>query len=68
MKSVILEKDKRGVATVSLNRPDKHNAFDEKVIATLSDTFDEISADDSLRVLILQSEGKNFSAGLIWTG
>ena len=61
--SIILERDKRGVASVILNRPDKHNAFDEHTIAELTEIFDSLSNDPSLRLMVLKSNGKNFSAG-----
>ncbi len=62
-KSIILEKDERGVATVTLNQPEKHNAFDEHVIAELSEIFSGLAQDTSVKVMILQSTGRNFSAG-----
>jgi len=62
-KAIILDIDKRGVATLTINRPDKHNAFDEKLIAELATTFDEVRANSSVRVMVLASEGRSFSAG-----
>lgn len=62
-KSLLLNVDKRGVATVTINRPDKHNAFDENLIAELAATFDKIGENSSVRLMVLASEGKNFSAG-----
>lgn len=60
--------DNRGVATVTLNRPDKHNAFDDTIIAELREAFDALAERDDVRVVVLASEGKNFSAGadLAW--
>jgi methylglutaconyl-CoA hydratase len=55
--------DSRGVATVTLNRPEKHNAFDDAVIAQLREAFDALSASEDVRVVVLASRGKNFSAG-----
>ena len=57
-----------GVATVTLNRPEKHNAFDDAVIDELTSVFEDIDSDDSIRVMILAANGKNFSAGadLAW--
>ena len=55
--------DHRGVTTVTLNRPEKHNAFDDAVIAELRETFDALATRDDVRVVVLASEGKNFSAG-----
>ena len=61
--TVILGRDERGVATLTLNRPERHNAFDDAVIAELDAALATVAADDSIRLLILASEGKSFSAG-----
>lgn len=61
--TVITSIDSRGVATVTLNRPEKHNAFDDAVIAQLREAFDALADRDDVRVVVLASEGKNFSAG-----
>ncbi|WP_290654670.1 enoyl-CoA hydratase-related protein [Idiomarina sp.] len=55
--------DARGVARLSLNRPDVHNAFDDVMIAELIEALNSAENDDAVRVLVLQSAGKNFSAG-----
>ena len=55
--------DHRGVTTITLNRPDKHNAFNEDFIAELSGTLDEIGKDRSSKVMVLCSSGRNFCAG-----
>ncbi len=55
--------DHQGVTTITLNRPDKHNAFNEDFIAELSNVLDEIRRDDNCRLMVLRSIGKNFSAG-----
>jgi len=61
--TVITHIDSRGVARVTMNRPEKHNAFDDSVIAELREAFDDIAARDEVRVVVLASQGKNFSAG-----
>ncbi|MDD1508678.1 gamma-carboxygeranoyl-CoA hydratase [Pseudomonas sp. CNPSo 3701] len=60
--------DPRGVATLWLNRPDKHNAFNAEMIAELIQALRQLSADDGLRFVILRGRGKHFSAGadLAW--
>ena len=58
-----LTTDERGVATVTLNRPDKHNAFNAELIAELSRTFGELEENDDVRVVVLTGEGPSFSAG-----
>ncbi|AWL11789.1 Methylglutaconyl-CoA hydratase [Saliniradius amylolyticus] len=60
---IIFETDARGVATVTLNRPEKHNAFDDQLIAQLNECFKQVEEDDDIRVMILTAEGKSFSAG-----
>jgi len=60
---VLLNVDRYGVATVTLNNPDKHNAFDDKIIEQLTVIFKEIAECDNIRVMILTSTGKSFSAG-----
>jgi len=66
--SVLTSVDKRGVATVTMNQPAKHNAFDDTTIAQLSETFGRINRDNSIRVMVLAAAGKSFSAGadLAW--
>ena len=51
------------VATVTMARPDVHNAFNEDLIAQLHDAFGSLSDDDGVRVVVLAGEGKSFSAG-----
>jgi len=60
--------DDRGVATVTLARPEVHNAFDDALIARLTETFRRLGADDTVRVVVLAAEGRSFSAGadLTW--
>ncbi len=55
--------DCQGVATVTLNNPDKHNAFDDLIIARLTRVFSEIEDNDAVRVMVLAANGKSFSAG-----
>ncbi|MBD6990514.1 gamma-carboxygeranoyl-CoA hydratase [Vibrio parahaemolyticus] len=63
MTGLLLEKDSNGVAWLSLNRPEKHNAFDDELIASLIETLEQLEQDDSLRALVLTAQGKHFSAG-----
>lgn len=60
---VLTDTDRRGVATVTLNRPDVHNAFNEDVIARLSEIFDELARQDGLRAVVLTGRGRSFCAG-----
>jgi methylglutaconyl-CoA hydratase len=51
------------IATVRLNRPDKHNAFDELLIAEMTQAFRELASDPVTRVVVLAANGQSFSAG-----
>jgi methylglutaconyl-CoA hydratase len=61
---VLTEIDRRGVATVTFNRPEVGNAYDSAVIEGLLDTMDAIEAQRGLRVLVLCGVGKHFQAGV----
>ncbi len=51
------------VGLVTLNRPERHNAFDDALIAELTDALRTVEADDTIRVVVLSAVGKSFSAG-----
>jgi methylglutaconyl-CoA hydratase len=51
------------VATVTLNRPDVRNAFNEAMIGELTGVFEQLGKDDTLRAVVLAAEGKAFCAG-----
>jgi methylglutaconyl-CoA hydratase len=52
-----------GVATIWMNRPDVHNAFNAQVIADITAACTALDADDGVRVVVLGGRGKSFSAG-----
>ncbi|MGI9500649.1 MAG: enoyl-CoA hydratase-related protein, partial [Geminicoccaceae bacterium] len=52
-----------GVAVITLDRPEIHNAFDDRLIATLTQALTTIGADDRVRAVLLTGRGKSFSAG-----
>ena len=60
---VLTEIDRRGVASLILNRPEVHNAFDDALIAQLSNALTDLSSNDDVRVLKVVGRGKSFSAG-----
>lgn len=60
---LLIHLDRRGVATVTLNRPDLHNAFDDRLIAELTAALRGLEADPAVRVVVLAGAGKSFSAG-----
>lgn len=51
------------IATVTLRRPQVHNAFNAQVVADLTSAFSELSSDTALHAVILTGEGPSFSAG-----
>ena len=51
------------VATLTLSRPEIHNAFDDELIGLLSDTLHRLKDDASVRVIVLAGAGRSFCAG-----
>jgi len=51
------------VALVVLDRPERHNAFDDALIAALTDAFVELNRDPAVRCVVLTGAGRSFSAG-----
>lgn len=62
-KTIKLEINERGVATITLNRPEVHNAVNEVLIGELHDAVSSLADNDSARVIVLRGAGKSFSAG-----
>lgn len=60
---VKLEATREGVAIVLLNRPHRKNAFDEAMVAALSETFDLLAASETVRLVFLKGAGTDFCAG-----
>ena len=61
--ALVLREDMNGVAVLSLNAPRSINALSEAMLTALSDTFDEIAEDRSVKAVILRSTGDHFCAG-----
>jgi enoyl-CoA hydratase/carnithine racemase len=57
-----------GVATITLNRPDKLNAFTATMMRELIDAFDRTDGDDAVRVVIVTGSGRAFCAGADLSG
>ena len=55
--------DARGVATIILNRPEVHNAFDDQLIVHLIDLIAQARSHPDTKILVLASTGKSLSAG-----
>jgi 2-(1,2-epoxy-1,2-dihydrophenyl)acetyl-CoA isomerase len=60
--TVLYERD-GGVATISLNRPEKLNAFDSTMHEELYSALDGAAVDEEVRCIVLRGEGRSFSAG-----
>ena len=68
MSVVELSQPREGIALVTLNRPERLNAMTSELVQGLHDTFDVISRDGGLRVVVLTGAGRGFCAGLDLTG
>jgi methylglutaconyl-CoA hydratase len=51
------------ICSITLSRPEKHNAFDDTMVSELSAAFQAGQRDNSVRVMLLKAEGESFSAG-----
>ena len=61
--TVLITTDAAGTRRITLDRPEKHNAFDAATIAELTDAFDAASADAGVRAVVLAGNGPSFCAG-----
>lgn len=61
--TVLRSVDRRGVATVTLNRPEVNNAYDGALIQGLLDAMDGLGAHSGLRAVVLRGAGRHFQAG-----
>ena len=60
---VVIEATPEGIATVTINRPEKKNAFNAEVIAALHEAFETLKDADGVRLVFLTGAGGAFSAG-----
>ncbi|ENH6339431.1 enoyl-CoA hydratase/isomerase family protein [Burkholderia vietnamiensis] len=63
LKTLAVAVDARGIATVALRRGDVLNAFDETMIAELTDAYTTLGARDDVRAIVLRADGRAFCAG-----
>lgn len=61
--SVLTEIGANGIATITFNRPDLHNAIDESVISQFNAGLRRVAADPAARVVVIAGNGKSFCAG-----
>lgn len=55
--------DEWGTARLTLNRPERHNAFNAELIAALTEAFTRLGGADEVRAIVLAGRGRSFSAG-----
>ncbi|MBT9582753.1 enoyl-CoA hydratase/isomerase family protein [bacterium] len=63
MQNILIDIDARGVATLTLNRPEVHNAFNLQVVEELHQVFTGLGQNAQVKVVVLRGQGKSFSAG-----
>lgn len=61
--TITIATDARGVATLTLNRPEKHNAMSGQMLRELKQAAAQLGADNAVRVVVLTGTGKSFCAG-----
>lgn len=61
--TIRLETDARGVATLTLDRQEKHNAMSAQMIAELTEAARQLAGDSAVRVVVLTGAGRSFCAG-----
>jgi len=62
-KELITHLDSLGVLSITMNRPDVHNAFDEQQIARMTEVLQKAAVNPDVKVIVLGSDGKHFCAG-----
>lgn len=60
---ILLREDEDGITTLTLNKPKQYNALSSAMISALQNALDDISANDSIRVVIIAANGKAFCPG-----
>ncbi len=63
VKSAVLTQIHDGVGTITLDRPERLNAFDVEMLGELADVVRAMIADDTVRVIVLTGSGRGFCAG-----
>jgi methylglutaconyl-CoA hydratase len=63
MSSIEIDVSSRGIATITLNRPERSNAFDQGMLNALAQQFAERAADAATRIVVIRGSGKHFCGG-----
>ena len=61
--AIVLREERDGICTLTMNRPAQMNLLTSEMLSALQQSFDEISSDSGIRVVILAAAGKGFCAG-----
>jgi methylglutaconyl-CoA hydratase len=61
--SLLATTDPRGVATLTLNRPERSNSYDQALLDALADEIARLGGDPAIRIIVLRGAGKHFCAG-----
>jgi len=60
---VLLDIDSRGVATVTINRPEVNNAYNSEMIQAMIDGVTHCAENDAVRIIVIKGNGRHFQAG-----
>ncbi len=60
---ILVARDAQGVATITLNRPERGNAYDDVMLRELADAFAALGAEPDVRVVVVKAAGKHFCVG-----
>lgn len=61
--TITVDVSPRRIATITLNRPDRGNAFDQTMLDELADQLETSGADDNIRIVVLRGNGRHFCTG-----
>jgi methylglutaconyl-CoA hydratase len=61
--TITVDVSPRRIATITLNRPDRGNAFDQTMLDALADQLKTLGSDDNVRIVILRGNGRHFCTG-----
>ena len=63
LQTIIVDISSRRIATITLNRPDRGNAFDQTMLDELADQLKTLGSDDNVRIVVLRGSGRHFCTG-----
>src|SRR5215467_5341047 len=61
--TITVDISSRRIATITLNRPDRGNAFDQTMLDELADQLKTLGSDDAVRIIVLRGSGRHFCTG-----